>query len=89
MSKNKPPIPRKMELLSLEVPHSTRQQWLAVIQDRIRAFKKALREKGSDQRLGMADAMVKRRTEALLDSMAYIQKRYKYLPMIWETPGFN
>ena len=80
MSKNKPPIPRKMELLSLEVPHSTRQQWLAVIQDRIRAFKKALREKGSDQRLGMADAMVKRRTEALLDSMPYIQKRYKYLP---------
>ena len=80
MSKNKPPIPRKMELLSLETPHSTRQQWLTVIQDRIRAFKKALREKGSDQRLGMTDAMVKRRTEALLDSIPHIQKRYKDLP---------
>ena len=80
MSRNKPPIPKKMDLLTLGTPYTSRQQWLANIQDRIRAFKKALREKGSDQRLGMADAMVKRRTETLLDSLPYLQKRYGNLP---------
>ena len=80
MSRNKPPIPRKMERYEVDAPYLTRQQWMAFIQDRTRAFKKAMRDKGSDQRLGMAEAMVKRRTETLLDSMAHIQKRYGGLP---------
>lgn len=80
MSKYKPPIPKKMELYTTESPYLTRQQWQPFIQDRIRAFKKALRENGSDQRLGMTDTMVKRRTETLLDSIAFIQKRYGDLP---------
>ena len=80
MSKYKPPIPKKMELYTTESPYLTRQQWQPFIQDRIRAFKKALRENESDQRLGMTDAMVKRRTETLLDSIAFIQKRYGDLP---------
>lgn len=76
MSKYKPPIPKKMDLYTTESPYLTCQQWQPFIQDRIRAFKKALRDNGSDQRLGMTDAMVKRRTETLLDSIAFIQKRY-------------
>ena len=80
MKQKKPPIPEKMELLSLGEPNYTRHQWFAYIQDRIRAFKKALRMKGSDQRIGMSEPMIKRRTEALLDSMPYIEKRYGALP---------
>ena len=85
MKQKKPPIPEKMELLSLGEPNYTRQQWLSYIQDRIRAFKKVLRAKGSDQRIGMSEPMIKRRTEALLDSMPYIEKRYGSLPGLQPT----
>ena len=80
MKQKKPPIPEKIELLSLGEPNYTRQQWLSYIQDRIRALKKVLRKKGSDQRIGMSEPMIRRRTDALLDSMPYIEKRYGALP---------
>lgn len=80
MKQKKPPIPEKIELLSLGEPNYTRQQGLSYIQDRIRALKKVLRKKGSDQRIGMSEPMIRRRTDALLDSMPYIEKRYGALP---------
>ena len=80
MKQKKPPIPEKMGMLSLGETGYTRQQWLNYVQERIRAFKKALRKKGNDQRVGMTDPMIKRRTEALLNTMPYIEKKYGALP---------
>lgn len=76
---NTPPLPPRMELIPEPKPMKSRQDWAARIQDYVKAMRKIMRKNEKMPRLDMSDAIVKRRSTVLLDTLDTIRKRYGHL----------
>ena len=80
---SKPPIPPEMHYLSREGTPEQQCDWNALVRNYAQRLKKALRKGRGENNLDTADAMLKRRSQVLVDYIPGIIERYR------DRPGYE
>ena len=75
-----PPIPPEMEYYTPKGTLEERCDWNAVVRKYTQRLKKVMRKHHDRDYLDMTDAMMKRRSQAILDYIPRIVERYQHVP---------
>lgn len=77
---SRPPIPPEMPYLSKEGTLEQRCDWNALVRKYSQRLKKILRKNSGENDMDMSDAMMKRRSQVLVDYIPKIIERYQDVP---------